>query len=139
MQWIHEDFWRGSDRWCYRTSMFMETSTHGGIHPRRVHEEVTFSIPPRPSPMKDLPHLGISSRSRRSPCPYKLLGSTPHHVGGSQATPNQSRRHHSLKGNRWCVDEELLALVLQMIVSSTLDLSHTDLAWVGEGLDWKAT
>ena len=31
-------------------------------------------------------------------------------------TPNQYRRHHSLKGNRWRVDDELLALVLQMIV-----------------------
>ena len=26
--------------------------------------------------------------------------------GGSQMTPNQSRRHHSPKGNRWCVDDE---------------------------------
>ena len=42
-------------------------------------------------------------------------------VGGSQATPNQSRRHHSPKGNGWCVDDELLALVLQMIVSPTLN------------------
>ena len=33
---------------------------------------------------------------------------------GSQLTPNQSRRHHSPKGNRWCVDDELLALVLQI-------------------------
>ena len=41
--------------------------------------------------------------------------------GGSQATPNQSRRHHSPKGSRWCVDDELLALVLQMIVSPTLN------------------
>ena len=41
--------------------------------------------------------------------------------GGSQVTPNQSRRHHSPKGNRWCVDDELLALVLQMIVSPTLN------------------
>ena len=42
-------------------------------------------------------------------------------------TPNQSRRHHSPKGNRWCVDDELLALVLRMIVSPTLNslsLSH---------------
>ena len=41
--------------------------------------------------------------------------------------PNQSRIHHSPKGNRWCVDDELLALVLQMIVSPTLNslsLSH---------------
>ena len=45
--------------------------------------------------------------------------------GGSQMTPNQSRRHHSPKGNRWCVVDELLALVLQMIVSQTLNsLSH---------------
>ena len=49
--------------------------------------------------------------------------------GGSQVTPNQSRRHHSPKGNRWCVDDELvddelLALVLQMIVSPTLNSTH---------------
>src|SRR3954466_11596157 len=45
--------------------------------------------------------------------------------GGSQVTPNQSRRHHSPKGNRWRVDDELLALVLQMIVCPTLNsLSH---------------
>ena len=49
-------------------------------------------------------------------------------VGGSQVTLNQSRRHHSPKCNRWCVDDELLALVLQMIVSPTLNsLSHIDL------------
>ena len=41
--------------------------------------------------------------------------------GGSQVTPNQSRRHHSPKGNRWCVVDELLALVLQMIISPTLN------------------
>ena len=35
-------------------------------------------------------------------------------------TPNQSRRHHCPKVNKWCVDDELLALVLQMIVSPTL-------------------
>ena len=51
----------------------------------------------------------------------------PHNLdGGSHVTPNQSRRHHSPKGNRWCVDDELLALVLQMIVSPTLN-SPTDL------------
>jgi hypothetical protein len=37
------------------------------------------------------------------------------------------------------VDDELLALVLQKIVSSILNHSLTDLAWVGEGLEWKAT
>ena len=35
-------------------------------------------------------------------------------------TPNQSSRHHSPKGNRWCVDDERLTLVLQMMVSPTL-------------------
>ena len=41
-------------------------------------------------------------------------------VGGSQVTPSQSRRHHS-PSNKWCVGNELLALVLQMIVSPTLN------------------
>ena len=45
-------------------------------------------------------------------------------------TPNQSRRHHSPKGNRWCVDDEILALVIQMIVSPTLNfLSEIWLWW----------
>ena len=62
--------------------------------------------------------------------PLKLLGSTPHHVEASQVTPNQYRRHHSPKGNRRCVDDELLALVLQMIVSPTLNsLSQIWLWW----------
>ena len=34
---------------------------HGGLHPRRVHEEATLSIPPWPSPTKDFPHQGRSS------------------------------------------------------------------------------
>ena len=103
---------------------------HGGLHPRRVHEEATLYIPPWPSPTKDLPHSGRSSRSRRSPCPYKLLGSTPQFYEGSQATPSQSRRHHSPKGNRWRVDYELLPLVLQMIVSPKLNsLSHRIWIW----------
>ena len=55
-------------------------------------------------------------------------------------TPNQSKRHHSPKGNRWCVDDELLALVLQMIVSPTLNsLSHTDFAMVERLFEWKET
>ena len=29
---------------------------HEGLHPQRVHEEATLSIPPWPSPTKDLPH-----------------------------------------------------------------------------------
>src|SRR5918995_5663833 len=50
-------------------------------------------------------------------------------VGGSQVTPNQSRRHHSPKGNRWCVVDELLALVLPMIVSQHSTLSHMIWIW----------
>ena len=47
-------------------------------------------------------------------------------------TLNQSRRHHSPKGNRWCVDDELLALVLQTIVSPTLNSRSQIWIW------WKA-
>ena len=63
-------------------------------------------------------------------------------VRGSQVTPSQSRRHHSPRSNKWCVDDELLALVLQMIVSPTLNsLSQIWIWWkddlsgkqVGEG------
>ena len=45
-------------------------------------------------------------------------------------TPSQSRRHHPPKGNRWRVDDELLALMLQMIVSPTLNsLSQIWIWW----------
>ena len=63
-------------------------------------------------------------------------------VGGSQVTPSQSRIHHSPRSNKWCVDDEILALVLQMIVSPTLNsLSQIWIWWkddlsgkqVGEG------
>ena len=54
-------------------------------------------------------------------------------------TPNQSRRHHSPKGNRWCVVDELLALVLRMIVSPTLKQFLIDLDLVEEIFEWKAT
>ena len=48
-------------------------------------------------------------------------------------TPNQSRRRHSPKGNRWCVDDELLALVLKMIVSPTLNsLSQIWIWWIDD-------
>ena len=59
--------------------------------------------------------------------------------GGSQVTPSQSRRHQSTKGNRWCVDDELLALVLQMIVSPTLNSLSQDLDLVERRFEWKAT
>ena len=94
---------------------------HGGLHPRRVHEEATLSIPPWPSPTKtcltrvDLHEVGDLLALTNSLVQLHNLD------GGSQVTPNQSRRHHSPKGNRWCVDDELLALVLQMIVSPTLN------------------
>ena len=52
-------------------------------------------------------------------------------VGGSQVTPSESRRHHSPRSNKWCVDDELLALVLQMIVSPTLNsLSQSHMIWI---------
>ena len=54
-------------------------------------------------------------------------------------TPNQSRRHHSPKVNRRCVDDELLALVLQMIVSPTLNSLSQDLDLVKRRFEWKAT
>ena len=57
--------------------------------------------------------------------------------GGSQVTLNQSRRHHSPKGNRWCVDDEPLALVLQMIVSPTLNSLSQDLDLVERRFEWK--
>ena len=58
---------------------------------------------------------------------------------GSQVTPNQSRRHHTPKGNTWCVDDELIALVLQMIVSQTLNSLSYDLDLVERRFEWKAT
>ena len=58
-------------------------------------------------------------------------------VGGSQVTPNQFRRHHSSKGNRWCVDDELLALVLQMIVSPTLNSPSQIWIWWKDDLSGK--
>ena len=60
-------------------------------------------------------------------------------VGGSQVTASQSRRHHSPRSNKWCVDDELLALVLQMIVSPTLNSLSHDLNLVERRFEWKAT
>ena len=54
-------------------------------------------------------------------------------------TPSQSRRHHSPRSNKWCVDDELLALVLQMIVSPTLNSRSQDLDLVERRFEWKAT
>ena len=103
---------------------------HGGLHPRRVHEEATLSIPPWPSPTKDcltrvdLQEVGDLLAHTNSLVQLHDL------VGGSQVTPNQSRRFHSPKYNTWCVDDELLALVVQMIVSPTLNsLSQIWVRW----------
>ena len=52
-------------------------------------------------------------------------------------TPNQSRRHHSPKGNRRCVVDELLALVLQMIVFPTLKNSSQIWIWWRKDLSGK--
>ena len=60
-------------------------------------------------------------------------------VGGSQVKPSQSRRHHSPRGNKWCVDDELLALVLQMTVSPKLNSLSQDLDLVERRFEWKAT
>ena len=57
--------------------------------------------------------------------------------GGSQVTPSQSMRHHSPKGNRWFVDDELLALVLQMIVSPTLNSPSKIWIWWKDDLSGK--
>ena len=127
-------FIRGSDRWCYRTSTLMETSTHEGLRESTegsTHEGST----------KKQPCLSHHGRRPRRTCLTRvdlhevgdLLALTNSLVqlhnldGGSQVTPSQSRRHHSPKGNRWCVDDELLALVLQMIVSPTLNSLSQDL------------
>ena len=45
--------------------------------------------------------------------------------------------HHSPKGNRWCVDDELLALVLKMIVSPTLNSLTQIWIWWKDDLSGK--
>ena len=83
--------------------------------------------------MKDLPHSGISSEVGDLFALTNFLVQLHNLVGGSHVTPNQSRRHHSLEGNRWCVDDELVALVLQMIVSPILN----SLSWWKKDLSGK--
>ena len=48
-------------------------------------------------------------------------------VGGSQVNPSQSRRHHSPRSNKWCIDHELLAL------ASNDSLPNTQLSLIGFG------
>ena len=118
----------------------MAARVHGGLHPWRVHEEATLSIPPWHHPRRtclarvDLHEVGDLLDRTNSLVQLHNLD------GGSQVTPNQSRRHHSPKGNTWCVDNELLALVLQMIISPTLiSLSLMGLDLVERWFEWKAT
>ena len=132
MQCRRRDFWRGSDRWCYRTSTLMETSTHEGS-------------------TKKQPCLSHHGRRPRRTCLIRVylhevddllaltnsLFQLHNLVGGSQVTPSQSRRHHSPRSNKWCVDDELLALMLQMIVSPTLSSLSQDWIWWKEGLSGK--
>src|SRR3954468_9854047 len=84
--WRHECFSRGSDRWCYPTSTLVETSTHEGKRLRESTEGSTHegSTKKQPClshhghhPRRTCLASGRSSRSRRYPCPYKLLGSPP--------------------------------------------------------------
>src|SRR3954466_11524350 len=60
-------------------------------------------------------------------------------VRGSQVTPSQSRRHHSPRSNKWRGDDELLALVLQMIVSPTLNSLSPLMDLVERRFEWNAT
>ena len=81
--------------------------------------------------------MGRSSRSGQSPSLTNSLVQLHNLDGDSQVTPNQSRRHNSPKGIRWCVDDELLALVLQMIVSPTLNSLSQIWIWWKDGLSGK--
>ena len=107
------------------------TRVQGGLYPQRVHEEATLSIPPWPSSRVDLHEVGDLLARTDSLVQLHNLD------GGSQVTPNQSGRHHSPKGNRWCVDNELLALVLQMIVSPTLNSLTQVWIWWKDDLSGK--
>ena len=56
-----------------------------------------------------------------------------HIVGGSQVTPRQARIHHSPRSTKWSVDDVLLGVVLQMVVSPTLNsLSLTGFGFGGK-------
>src|SRR6266511_2362260 len=124
----------------------METSTHEGYRLRESMEGSTQEGSTKKQPC--LSHHG--HRPRRT-CLTRVdfhevgdllalknsLVQLHNLDGGSQVTSNQSRRHHSPKGNRWCVDDELLALVLQMIVSPTLNSLSQIWIWWKEDLSVK--
>ena len=125
-------FSRGSDRWCYRTSTLMETSTHEGFmkkQPCLYHHGR--------HPRRTCLTSGRSSRSRRSPCPNKLLGSTPQSCRRLPSDTQPIQETPLSRSNKWCVDDEPLALVLQMIVSPTLNSLSQDLDLVERRFEWK--
>src|SRR6187399_3200283 len=101
--WRRGDFSRGSDRWCYRTSTLMETSTHGGLALLGV----------------DLHEVG------------DLLALTNFLVQLHISMTEAPKRHLTNLGGTTLQkvidvvdDDELLALVLQMIISLTLNSPH---------------
>src|SRR3954463_13817629 len=103
---------------------------HGGLHPRRsnlVYRTMAIAHEGLASLEVDLHEVGDLLALTNSLVQLHNL------VGGSQVTPSQSRRHHSPRSNKWCVDDELLALVLQMIVSPTLNSLSQDLDLVERG------
>ena len=96
---------------------------HGGLHPRKGPQRSNLVYP-----TMAVTHEGLASLAEDLHEIGDLLALTNSFVqlhnlvGGSQVRPSQSRRHHSARSNKWCVDDdELLALVLQMIVSPTLN------------------
>ena len=135
---------------------------HTGLHPRvtvargtqsSTHEGSMKKQPPTKGPRRSnlvcptmaIAHIGLASLAVDLHEVGDLLALTNslvqlHNlVGGSQVTPSQSRRHHSPRSNKWCVGNELLALVLQMIVSPTLNSLSQDLDLVERRFEWKAT
>ena len=76
----------------------------------------------------------------RSNLVSQSLGSTPQYLGVSQVTPNQSRRHHSPKGNRCCCWWwTTCSYASKDSLPNAQFLSHRFGMVVGEGLEWKPT
>ena len=110
---------------------------HGGLYQRRVHEKTTLSIPPWPSPRRTCLTRVCLHEVGDLLALTNFLVQLHNLDGGSQVTPSQSRRHHSPNGNRWCVDDELLALVLQVLVSPTLNSLTQIWIWWKDDLSGK--
>ena len=106
----------------------MRESTEGS-----THEGSTKKQPPT----KDVPHSVDLNEVGDLLALTNSLVQLHNLVGGSQVTPSQSRRHHSPRSNKWCVCNELLALVLQMIVSPTLNSLSQIWIWWKDDLSGK--